>query len=197
MALLASTISFDPKSHTYTLRNGEEIPSVTTVLDEMGLMPKFYSDAEFYRARGSAVHKATQLLDEGKLGRVDDRISGFIEAWKQFKYHSGAEMLMAERLMHCATHRYAGTVDRLCVIKGKKVVIDLKCGEPAAAAALQTAAYARLLESHEGIKPEGRLAVRLKEDGTYKAVEHNDPQDDRMFLYALSLYKWKKAKKIR
>lgn len=128
---------------------------------------------------------------------MDERISGYIEAWKGFLGHTQAEIILRERMMYCPTQKFAGTCDRLCVIKGKKVVIDLKCGEPAAAAALQTAAYARLLESHEGIKPEGRLAVRLKEDGTYKAVEHNDPQDDRMFLYALSLYKWKKAKKIR
>lgn len=191
-------LEFDPESHIYRL-DGRPIVNVTGVLEEMGLMPQYPSATrEFMLSRGSAVHLATALYDQGQLSKLDDRLTGFVEGWKAFLKDSGAKVKLVEHLVCCRTFQYAGTLDRLLELKGQLAVVDLKAGEPAAAAALQTAAYRKALLSQEGIEATRRMAVRVQQDGSYRVSEYEDhAYDERHFLFALSLSHWKRKKGLR
>jgi len=188
-------VAFDESTHTYTL-DGVSVPSVTTILKDLGLMPTYPPDP-IYRARGLAVHRATELYDLGRLGKVDERIEGYVQAWIGFLAATQFSPTLSEYRTACPTFRYAGTVDRYGVIQGKAAVVDIKTGAPAEAAALQTAGYARLLTS-EHYPVDRRMTVQLSGDGTYRVKEYEDHAgDDRRFLYALNLSHWRKEHGIR
>lgn len=183
------SLEFDAATHTYRL-GGVVVPSVTQVLNALGMTPT-YPDVEFYRARGRAVHRATELFDSGKLKLVDERLLGYLDSWKAFLYATKFIPTLIEHRVVSETFQYAGTIDRYGTIGGDPALVDIKSGDIAPYAALQTAAYAHAL-AEDAIKVRRRLAVRLYEDGQPGRVkEYRDYGDQQQFLCALTVYKWK------
>jgi len=182
------------ENHVYHDGAGVQIPGVTNIIKDAGLMgdTSFYDD--YSRDRGAAVHLATALYDRNDLVEysLDPVIVPYLDGWKKFRHESGlkvdaAEMIVASEL------GYAGTLDRTGEIDGRRVLLDIKTGAVQPWTAIQTAAYERCLDYAASL----RLAVELHADGTYKTFEYQDTTDWQVFCGALAIHNWKKNKGIK
>lgn len=181
---------FDKDRHIYTL-DGRILPSVTQVLECVGMIDTRYF-TDFHRFRGSAVHAACHYLDEYDLDwdSVEPQFVPYIKAYERFKEESGFMPETIEQPKHCPVWRFAGTPDRVGLLNGRRVVIDLKNVSYLPAYAIQTAAYAWL----SGRAELPRFTVHLKPDATYKLHPENNAADLDEFFAALRVTHWKMEK---
>lgn len=185
-------LDFDAETHTYRY-NGAVVPGVTTVLEPLSdfsfVAPDVMQAAcEF----GTAVHLACELDDKGELDvdALDPALLPYLTAWRKFSEDFAVKWSFIEERVHNKTMGYAGTLDRLGLVKNKLTVVDLKTS-----AALhpsvgpQLAAYAKAHPQTATLLIK-RLAVLLKENGTYKAQYYDDPTDWPLFCSLLTLRQW-------
>jgi hypothetical protein len=196
-------ISFAAASHTYTWHaDGKApvvFPSVTQIIREFGL----YGDAErhwddYSAGKGRIIHRTIELYHAGRLDPVNVKaeVEPYLEAWIKFVADSKFIPTMHEKILHDPLIRVAGTADCIGCYEGRAAVLDIKTGAPHPATAIQLAGYEYLWWSdpgHDG-KPARRIAVPLKQDGTYWPTEHPDRHDRDVFLSAVRLHNWRKAK---
>lgn len=112
---MAKLLFFD-STHTYTV-DGEEFPSVSEI--SRFASREVYGDVSQFNldnacSRGSAVHKATEILD--KYGKVecDEDIVPYIQAYVQFRKDFGiSDYAYIEKPLANEELKYAGTVDRI------------------------------------------------------------------------------------
>jgi len=166
-------LTFDEEAHAYKL-DGRPIPSVTTILQAAGLIDYRFmnpSDREFYLTRGKYVHFATQLLDENDLdyGALDPDIRGYLDGYIKFKKDTGFVPEMIEFQSYNDTLWYSGTLDRVGMLNGNRVIVDFKSGTVAKWVAIQTiGGYAQM----EGVGTvTAGYGLELKSDGTYNLSE--------------------------
>lgn len=180
------SFTFDPQAHIYRL-DGVQIPSVTGIIKDAGLC-RDYSGFQEAQWRGLHVHNACEFYDLEDLNwnSVYPQWLGYVKAWARFRDDTGFKPELIEFQTYHKEFRYAGTIDRIGVLDGKRFLIDLKTGEPEAWHGIQTAAYS-MLE-----KVDGRGDVYLLEDGSYKLERHEDNADFRVFLAALTVVSWRK-----
>lgn len=153
---------------------GEYYPSVTTILEAY---PKPYALLQWMKEagknsdeirdaagrRGSAVHQLTENYDNGLecnlLGENGQPLYS-LEEWGMFeKYVDYSQTLqpdnqLIEQQILSPQLGFAGTIDRVCVINGKKYLLDIKTSNGIYNSYwLQLAAYARglLVETKIGI----------------------------------------------
>lgn len=112
---MAKLLFFD-LSHTYTV-DGEEYPSVSEI--SRFASREIYGEVNQYNLdnacnRGSAVHKATEILD--KYGSVEcaEDIESYIRAYVQFRKDFGIkDYAYIEKPLANEKDKYAGTIDRI------------------------------------------------------------------------------------
>lgn len=112
---MAKLIFFDD-THTYTV-DGEEYPSVSEI--SRFASREIYGDVMQYNldnacARGSAVHKATEILD--KYGKVEceEDIVPYVQAYVKFRKDFGiGDYVAIEKALANEELKYAGTIDRI------------------------------------------------------------------------------------
>ena len=179
-------LRFEREDHQY-FYDGRPVRGVTEILEAAGYVDRRWFTAAA-RARGSAVHKAVELLARGDLDErtVDPRIIGYVEAARAFIAAGRIDLSV------CAVEQpvygcrggveWAGTPDLVGPAFGGEVVIDWKTGS-SATAGLALAAYE--MATREG-RPVARrrLVVELKRTGRYRLVEHKDVTDYARFLAA-------------
>ncbi len=197
-------LTFDQATHTYAW-DGVAVPSVTTVLESQGLVTLFGAPEQLaiYRSLGTAVHTATELDDLGTLDEatVHADVWPYLWAWREFKAQSGCELVSCERRVYNEKYGYAGTLDRVLVVRGERGLYDIKTGAKRRATGPQTAAYLAALPTKERTaKPNGRLPMKrygiyLKNDCTFDLQPYADPTDLQVFLSALMLHTWKGSEK--
>ncbi|WP_434033677.1 PD-(D/E)XK nuclease family protein [Cupriavidus sp. a3] len=188
-----SALLFDEASHTYTV-DGERIPSVTQILAPLNDLSFIKPDVLAYKRQlGTAVHKATELYDQGELDEstVPEVVQPYLDAWIRLRTELPFEILGMEERVYHPSHRYAGTYDRLVLLDGKRCVWDLKTGGMFPSYGPQTAAYKNAVEKVSGKRVEGRYTVELRDDGTYRLHEMTDPDDWPTFLGCLALHRFK------
>lgn len=184
------TLRFDAKQHRYWL-DDREVPSVTTVLKGVGIIdPSKYAGGDA-ALRGTYVAEATALLDRGELdeGTMDERLAGYVRAWKAFLGDNHVETLLIEERVWHTHYMYAGTLDRTAEFQDGHWLLDIKTGGRERWHAIQTAAYLRAVQ--QGPCPYRRAAIYLKCDGTYKLDRHDSSDDWDVFLSALNVHNWK------
>lgn len=145
-------------------------PSVTEVLKESGLIDATWFD-EHSAWRGSVVHRVCEFEDYSDLDEqsVDDRIAGYLIAWRRFKSETGYQPVNTERVVKNEDLRIIGRLDGVGELRsGDPVVIDRKTGGVTKATALQLAAYTACLDRPLLYR---RFAVGLKPDGKYSMIE--------------------------
>ncbi len=188
-------LTFDDESHAYAL-DGRPVPSVTTILSRAGLInyefiPK--DKREFYLTRGSYVHYATELLDDGDLDwdSLDPDIEPHVRAYAQFKKDTGFQPEMIEFKSYNDSMWYAGTLDRVGMLNGKRVIVDFKSGAVGKWTAIQVCG------GYANMKGVGAVSagygLELNSEGKYKLSE---PWTDfvgaqRVFVAALTIHRWK------
>lgn len=121
MIKIARLIFFDD-THTYTV-DGEEFPSVSEISrfasrEVYGEVSQFNLDNAC--SRGSAVHKATEILDKYGKCECDEDIAPYIQAYVQFRKDFGIkDYAYIEKALAHEQLKYAGTIDRIYTIDEK------------------------------------------------------------------------------
>lgn len=192
-------LEFDELSHTYWF-NGQVVPSVTRV---MRPLDSYYRAAEKtlrpYAQRGTAVHELTEAYDvtgNKPLG-MDPKYAGYLKAWVDFRRdHAFKPIAIEERVFH-PEHLYAGTIDRVGVLRGEVAIVDIKTSAKLGpAVGVQLAAYADAWNfDPSNREANARYAVQLCEDGTYRLVEYDSPHDWPAFLGCLHIMRWQEEVK--
>ena len=182
--------TFDETRHLYTL-DGRPLLSVTQILERSGIVDYSFlppATRNMALARGSAVHLATALDDEGDLDEaaLDPILLPYLEGWRKFRRDTGFSPDQIEHRGFHPQHKYAGTKDRRGTFPGKssRFDLDIKCGQAQPWVWLQLAAY-------QALEPEPRTklpyVVELPGDGTWR--EYPRPANwnfDLYFNYFLS-----------
>lgn len=133
-------------SRFYTTPRGNFVPSVTTIGEAYPKGPEYYQwlkkvgeDADNIRdaagERGTKVHKASELLDEGKeLSLINE--SGYqdytllewemIGRYAEFMQRYSPKIVASEMNIVSESLGYAGTLDRIIDIDGIRILLDIK-----------------------------------------------------------------------
>ena len=168
-----ATLLFFDEGHKYTL-DGEELPSVSELC--RFLSREIYGEITQYKLdnaaeRGTAVHKATEILDKYGTVDVQDDILPYVQAYLTFRKEHEVEWIKIEYALHHPEDRYAGTMDRYGMVDGKKALVDLKSTytvhKPLCAASLNL--YRRALQAN-GVEVDVLYILHLKKDGKYKLI---------------------------
>jgi hypothetical protein len=183
-------LTFDPVAHEYRV-DGSRVPGVTSVLRPLVDFSRVPADVLAAKADlGRRVHLACQLHDENDLDEtsVEPDVAPYLAAYRRFLAETGATVVENERQVFDRVWRFAGTLDRVMLLDGRKVLLDLKTSlvTPATVGA-QTAAYLHALDD---LAVTRRAALRLRPDGTYRLDALNDPNDWSVFLAALTLHRY-------
>lgn len=127
---MARLIFFDD-THTYTV-DGEEFPSVSEI--SRFASREVYGEVSQYNldnacSRGSAVHKATEILDKYGKCECDEDIEPYIRAYVKFRKDFGIkDYAHIEKALAHEELKYAGTIDRIYTIDEKFVeAVAEKC----------------------------------------------------------------------
>jgi hypothetical protein len=118
---MARLIFYDDE-HIYTV-DGEEFPSVSEISrfasrEVYGEVSQFNLDNAC--SRGSAVHKATEILDKYGKCECDEDIEPYVRAYVQFRKDFGIkDYAHIEKALAHEELKYAGTIDRIYNIDEK------------------------------------------------------------------------------
>lgn len=196
---MCDKLQFDSETHTYRF-NGAIVPSVTTILSDVGLydfsnVPE--ETLKYAADRGTAVHLACEYHDKGILDTVPDVIRPYFDQYLAFLNDMDVEIVEIEKRVFCEKFLYAGTLDRIAVLKklsGQPVLVDIKTGQKSIAHQVQTAAYEYAYKTDKRQKMD-RYTLYLSDDGYKLSEAHTSRQDFDIFLSALSVYNFKKGAK--
>jgi len=182
-------LTFDADTHTYRY-NGNVVPGVTSILaplTDFGSVPTHVLQAasDF----GTAVHYACELDDLGELdeGQLDAALAPYLEGWRKFSKDYAVVWSLIEQRVYHKSMGYAGTLDRMGMVKGLSTVVDIKSSAQLyPAVGPQLAAY----QQATPVTPQQRMAVQLKANGTYVVKVYTDPTDWPLFASLLTLHTW-------
>lgn len=167
---------------------------VTEILTKAGLIDATWFTEES-RQRGTAVHVATWLDDQGNLDEdsVDAAVRPYLESYRAFKRQSirdgkGITIISGEFEVRDRVLDYVGHPDRALTFPGspRHWIVDLKTGEPARWHTIQTALYAMTYEGGSGTPR--RAALYLRSDGQPATlIRHLDEADFRVAQAAVTI----------
>ena len=178
-------------SRWYYTEDGKPIPSVTTILDAYPKGAAFYEwlkrmggDADDIRdeagRKGSKVHDMTEKYDNGlevsllsETGDINMSLMewAMFERYVEFRNRFPFEVIDIERMIVSGTLGYAGTLDRVIEMNGKRILVDIKTSSAIHPHYwLQLAAYENLLTWAHGFNPIDASAIlwlnaKTKTDG--------------------------------
>jgi hypothetical protein len=189
---MAQLLFFD-EGHKYTI-DGEELPSVSELT--RFISREIYGDVGQFNLdraadRGTAVHKATELLDKYGTAEIDEDISPYLKAYIAFRKEHKCEWQKIEYATHHPENLYAGTLDRVGTVDGKLVVLDIKTSST-----IQKPLYTAQLNLYRKMLPdpiEQLVILHLKKDGTYKLIDI--PIDDTLADACITMHEALKKKK--
>lgn len=172
-------LEFDEQKHEYNVL-GTKLPSVTEIIGPL-TYTKYKIDAgviEQAAHKGAMTHELTAAFDRGDL-EDDSSIPAdgamYYKAWKDFCHDYQVEWKYIELPLACAS--FAGTVDRIGMIDGKLVVVDIKTTSSMDRASkislcAQLFGYCYLcMENDIAVDISNSIGVQLKKDGTYTVHE--------------------------
>lgn len=202
------TLMFDRAKHAYTL-DGASVPSVSQILSDLSARDYAFvsrSVMEEAAALGTAVHKMIELDCIGRLDEVslDYQLAPYLQSWRAFRKHSGFVPLLSEARLASRRYQFAGTLDLFGRMGGGAALVDAKrCATVPRTAGPQTAGYEVALrewqpdlvaDASEGSGVINRYALHLRPGNRWNVVPLADPADTRVFLSALTLYRFNHAK---
>jgi hypothetical protein len=189
-------LDFDEASHTYRL-DGRPVPSVTQVLDPLMVWDGIPPDVlELARVRGGYVHEACDLLDRGQLdwATLDPALVPYVEGYQNWLADSDVTIVASELRVCHRPLRYAGTLDRLAMLRDALCLVDIKATAVVPlTVGPQTAAYLEATKETSGAKVRRRHCLHLnpKHPRGYKLHALTEPGDFSVFVSALNVYNWR------
>lgn len=149
------------------------------------------------RAReGTNIHeRVLEILAAGEripsLSDVDETERGYAQGVIAWWSEVNPEPVTSEQVVYSAAHRYAGRLDLICEIDGKRCIVDLKTGFIGESAHVQLDGY-RLAAEESGFGPIDRcLLLKVADDGTFR--EYEGLADSMDFRHALTVYRHAKV----
>lgn len=187
--------SYDDKEHIYHL-NGKIIPSCTQILREEGISNYDFCD-ESDLMFGKAGHKITELWDKCNLDieTVDEMLYPYLLGYQKFLKDFKVSVLpeWIEKPAYSLKFEYGVTPDRVAMVNGKLSVYEIKFSSSLSkSTAIQTAAQKIAVEEQSKLKIKQRIGLRLAPN-SYDISFYNKPTDERVFLSAVILNKYKKG----
>jgi hypothetical protein len=175
-----SGLKFLPGPHQYILQQGSvslQLPSVTQLI--RFISSEFYSHIDPVTLkqaayRGTRVHEAIELIDQGIWTPVDNDISPYIEAYKSWLTDYEPEIIATEWRGYHRTMLYAGTVDKIVRLPpewgDRLFIVDIKTSATynRLLVDVQLAGYVQMLESWPRVLIDGAWGLHLKADGNYE-----------------------------
>ncbi len=192
-------LTLDERTHTYWVGNRKFV-SVTTVLQDLGLARNYDGISSFYAQRGTAVHKAVELIDKETLDEavLDPRLQGYVAGYRKFLKESGYRAEYWEKMLYSDGLGFAGTVDKLGMLGGKFGIIDIKTStslDPSVDA--QLCAYSVLWTENNPDRPvDFKYALQLTEGGDYKLATKYSATSIELWLSVMDVYR-RKVKNVR
>ena len=196
---MSTQLVFDELTHTYKF-NGNVVPGVTTVLESVGIsdFSNVPEDTLKYAAdRGTAIHLACEYHDNDELEEVPQVIKPYFDQYIKFLSDFDVEIVEVEKKVFCEKYLYAGTLDRIAILKkvsDQPVLFDIKTGQPSIAHQIQTAAYEYAYKQDKRSKMD-RYTLYLSSDGYKVSEPYKSRQDFDVFLAALTVHNYKKRSK--
>lgn len=192
---------FDESTHTYYYK-GNKVPGVTGVLEDVGLSDFSMVPADVLaqaQALGTEVHNLTELSDKKQEPDFKPSEVGMamLLQYDQFVYDFDVEFIEIEKKVFCEKYLYAGTLDRIAVLKkvsDQPVLFDIKTGQPSIAHKIQTAAYEYAYKTDKRSKMD-RYTLYLSSDSYRLSDPYRSRQDFDIFLSALSVCNYKRGAK--
>lgn len=208
-------VTVDQSRNVYVDDSGAIVPRVSSIVRLLD--PDCYSmvsDSAMATAsrRGTWVHEAidrfhsTGNWSSGDL-EIDRVVAPYMPGYFQFLEDTQAEPLEGEKVVSHRMYGYAGRLDKIYRVRGRLTVLDFKV-----TAAMPKTVWVQLAAYMEaendcrrvpswviGSKVEGRVplitdraALRLRPDGKYDLRRPPEPfpEDLRVFLAALQIYRW-------
>lgn len=181
------------EQHRYWL-DGRELDGCTTTLGSVGLLDRSrYSDEA--RERGSYVHDVIHADLEGDLAdervRPDRRL--YLTAARAYLRESALVALNVERPLADPVRGIAGKPDVIGLVGSRCTVIDWKTGGHERWHGLQLAIYEHLARVNglvDGLLD--RVAVYLRDDGTYQTHRFTDRNDWHIAQAAITVVQAKR-----
>ena len=148
------------------------LPHVTSILRDAGLVDTTWF-TDYMRDRGTALHRACELHDEGDLNpdSVDSAIEEPFGLYLKFLEENKPVILAVEGKVEYSKC-YQGKLDRRVKIDNREGVIDLK-GQPSPVDRLQLAGYCLTFD-----RPLVRWNLYLRVGKNYKLVENKERRKD-------------------
>lgn len=168
------TIEFNELEHRYWI-GGNEVPSVTQVIRYLSIDQATGADPAMRNAaaeRGTRIHSACCDYDYDHECEVDGDITGWVEGYAKFlRDYQIDDWVAQEKIVggEIAGYMMAGTIDRVGVIDGDLMVVDIKTGSKIheAPVSAQTVAYALMYEQMTGAKVAKVAVLHLNKKGGY------------------------------
>lgn len=189
-------LKFYDEGHIYEL-DGIIIPSVSEIL--RFLSREMYDDINKFvldhaAERGTAVHSATQQIDETGECDIEPSYAGYVESYVRFLREHDVCWDLIERPLADACRGYAGTLDRRGWVDGKYCTVDLKTNGVVKKTLVkaQLNGYEGLCIAN-GLMPSEQLkCLQLASDGRYRF--YDVAKDATEFDCCLNLHKALKKK---
>ena len=126
---MINLLNYDDENHEYFILADRaiHIPSVSEILRPV------MSDFEipsFYAERGTKVHEATELYDDGKYlpELVDPMVIPYLVGYDNFHQEHDVEYEETEMMVFNEDLFYAGRLDRIWKVDGEYFLTDIKTG---------------------------------------------------------------------
>lgn len=158
---------FNSSDHTY-YKNGHVLPSVTQILQALGISPDYSkADQEYLNycaAKGTAAHEAIELLCKNELDEstLHPDVKPYVESFKKWFMTKEADGIKFEGSeIRLDNGVYAGTVDAIWIKGGLKHVVEYKTSSVIVPSYhVQVGGYMKLTGINQGI------IIHLKKDGS-------------------------------
>lgn len=191
-------LKFYDEGHVYEY-NGVVIPSVSELL--RFLSREVYGEIDKYvlehaAERGTAVHAATQTLDETGSVEISDEYTPYLEAYAQFRREHTVDWFYIEKPLAHPGMLYAGTIDRAGLVDGVSCILDIKTTGVVKKSLVkaQLNGYKKLTETI-GFRPEKLYCLQLLKTGKYRL--YDTTIDDAEFVACYTLHQTMKKRHSR
>ena len=159
-------VTLDPVTHTYRDPAGRQVPGVTSILSAVLGDQWAGKTTEYHLARGQAAHAVYALLGRGEdlgLYTIDPALDGHVRQWREWEECTAPVFDALEMAVHSTRHDYAGTLDAVAWIGGKRSIIDYKA-TATRRDVWQMALYALAYEEQTGVVIQQAIGVQITAD---------------------------------
>ncbi len=163
-------LTFAEETHQYKL-DGVAIPSVTQIMEPLSRAKYKAIDESILKAaakRGSEVHEAIEFYTKYGIMECPHEAEPYVNAYMKWAQQYKPQTIQTEQATWHKQLMYAGTIDNLSVIDGRKTLIDYKTTAELndMLTSVQLEAYSQALKS-QGVDVEQKAILHLCKGGTY------------------------------